>query len=203
MSAINSRQARPQRIRKPRQDGAAAVEFAVVALVFFTVVLGIIEFARVMYMYNTLAEVTRSVARDAANLSFTDGNGLTLARKHAVFDEAGGKLPFGSPITAENIRIEYLYLPAKADRLELIPDGTMPSCPAKNRLNCMLDPNSASCIRAVQARIFQEGQGGDKCTPVPYEPLISLIDLPLKLPTSVTIVHAETLGYKAGDLPCP
>lgn len=202
MSATNSGPIQPRFRVKPNQRGIAAVEFALVSLIFFMIVFGIIEFCRLMYMYNTLPEVTRRVAHAAANISFTDGDALDIARKRAVFDEANGALPFGKPITYENIRIEYLYLPFKTSELKPIPTGSMPSCPAKNRVNCMNDPNSASCIRAVQASICAEGKNGTTCTPVTYQSVIGFIDLPVRLPTALTIVSAETLGYRTGDVPC-
>ncbi|QOY96237.1 pilus assembly protein [Massilia sp. UMI-21] len=190
--------------RKGKQKGVAAVEFGLVVVAFLIVVLGILELARAMYMMNTLPEVTRSAARAAANISFKDSAALDLARKRAVFNEVSGALPFGSPITYRNIRFEYLKLRANYYEMELIPSSAMPSCPARNRLNCMNDPHSAgdTCIRAVQARICQEGQSEGVCTPVEYQSLFSIIDLPLSLPTSLTIVTAETLGYRSGDPPC-
>jgi hypothetical protein len=189
--------------RRPKQDGLAAVEFALVSLAFFLIVFGIIEIARLMYMYNTLPEVSRRVADAAANTSFNDIAALDFARKHGIFDETNGALPFGRPVTYQNIRIEYLYLPASVSELTLIPKGSMPTCPAKNKLNCMNNPNGASCIRAVQVRICAEGMTGDTCTAVTYQPLVPLINLPVSLPKALTIVNAETLGYKTGDIPCP
>jgi hypothetical protein len=197
MSATNFRVTKP----RPNQHGGAAVEFALVLIAFLIVVFGIFEIARAMYMFNTLPEVTRRAARAAANISFNDGAALDLARKRAVLDEVSGILPLGTPVTYENIRFEYLYLPPKS--FALAPISSMPSCPAKNRLNCMADPNGTSCIRAVQASICQEGQGGGSCTRISYQPLFPFINLPLTLPTSITIVTAETLGYRTGDLPCP
>lgn len=202
MSAINSRKAKFGIKHRSKQDGVAAVEFAVVAILFFLIVFAIIEFARAMYMYNTMAEVTRRAAHAAANISFTDPDALDLARKQAVLDETNGNLPFGSPITYKNIRIEYLSLPSKKSALQIIPPGSMPSCPATNRVTCMTDLNGSDCIRAVQARICQEKTNTGTCTPVRYRSLISLIPLPLQLPTSLTIASAETLGYRTGDTPC-
>jgi hypothetical protein len=201
MSATDPRQIG----RLSHQQGVAAVEFALVVIVFLIVVFGIMEIARAMYMFNTLPEVTRIAANAAANISFNDDAALDIARKRAVFDETSGALPFGNPITYEHIRIEYMELPANGMALQIV--GTKPSCPAQNRLNCMKDPNSPNaanltCIRAVQARICQEGKTGGSCTRVTYEPLFPLISLPLSLPTSATIVTAETLGYRTGDLPC-
>ncbi len=203
MSATKAGTMRSNRCVKSNQGGVAAVEFMMVATAFFTIVFGIIELARAMYLFNTMAEVTRRAAHEAANVSFRDSAELDLVRKRAVFDETNGNLPFGSPITYRNIRIEHLYLPKDQTALKVIPDASLPSCPAKNRLNCMTDPNSASCIRAVQARICQETAASGACTPVTYQSVVSFINLPLRLPTSLTIVSAETLGYKKGDLPCP
>jgi hypothetical protein len=202
MSATSATRIKRGRAPRCRQGGVAAIEFALVAVAFFLIVCGIIELARAVYMINTLAEVTRSAAREAANIDFRQAAAIDGARKRALFDEANGKLPFGDPITYKNVRVEYMYLGPKGggQELQLIPDGAMPSCPAKNRVNCMADPNSPSCIRAVQVRVCTEASGA--CTPVPYQSLISLIKLPLMLPTSVTIVTAETLGYKTGDPPC-
>ena len=45
--------------------GAAAVEFALVCLVFFTVLFGATEMGRLMFYWNTAAEVTRLGARMA------------------------------------------------------------------------------------------------------------------------------------------
>jgi hypothetical protein len=198
MLAINSHSIKPRWRHRPNQSGVAAVEFALVACVFFLIVFGIMEVVRVTYLYNTLAEVTRSAAHAAANISFKDGDALDLARKRAVFDQTNGVLPFGNPITYQNIRIEYLYLPAKTSELKPI-TGSMPNCPAENRANCLNDPNSMSCIRAVQASICKEGASGNTCTPVTNQPLFSLVYLPVSLPKALTIVSAETLGYKSGD----
>jgi hypothetical protein len=199
MLATKRRGGKPGPKRNARQNGTAAVEFALVAVVFFSIVFGIIELARAMYMYNTMAEVTRSAAHAAASVSFNDGDALNLVRKRAVLDEANGHLPFGHPVTFNNVRIEYLYLPPQTSALQLIPQGSMPSSPARNRINCMTNPNGIGCIRAVQARICQEGAAGGACTPVIYQSLVSIINFPLRLPMALTIVSAESFGYKAGD----
>ena len=47
------------------QRGAAAVQFALVCLVFFTVLFGAMEMGRLMFYWNTAAEVTRLGARMA------------------------------------------------------------------------------------------------------------------------------------------
>ena len=54
--------------------GAAAVEFALVSLVFFTVLIGAIEMARLLYYWNSAAEVTRLGARLAVVCDLNDGD---------------------------------------------------------------------------------------------------------------------------------
>ena len=193
-------------IRPPRwaaQSGVAAVEFALVALLFFTVVFGTIEFARIMYMYNTLAEVTRRAARAAANIDWRETTELDLAKQHAIFRDSPGELPFGAPITDQHIRIDYLYLTQGATTTyEPILAGSMPGSPGQNRHNCLTNPYgsatspSNTCIRIVRARICKPDTD---CEAVDYQILIPLLNLGVKLPTSTTLVSAETLGYHAGD----
>lgn len=48
-----------------RQEGAAAVEFALIAILFFSLLMGIIEFGRVLFTYNAAVEATRYGARVA------------------------------------------------------------------------------------------------------------------------------------------
>ena len=56
---------RMHRRRAQRSRGAAAVEFALVSLVFFTFLFGAFEMGRLMFYWNTAAEVTRLGARMA------------------------------------------------------------------------------------------------------------------------------------------
>lgn len=52
--------------RMTRQSGAAIVEFAIVALVFFTLLIAVMEFGRWMFTLNAATEATRWGARLAA-----------------------------------------------------------------------------------------------------------------------------------------
>lgn len=50
---------------RQRQRGSAIVEFALIAVVFFTLLLGIMDFGRMLLMWNSAAEATRWGARIA------------------------------------------------------------------------------------------------------------------------------------------
>ena len=56
------------------ERGAAAVEFALVSLVFFTVLFGAIEMGRLLYYWNSAAEVTRLGARIAVVCDLNDND---------------------------------------------------------------------------------------------------------------------------------
>jgi len=51
------------RSRRKGQKGAAVVEFALIAVILFTLVLGVMEMGRILFMMNATAEATRLGAR--------------------------------------------------------------------------------------------------------------------------------------------
>lgn len=69
------------RYRRLRERGQALVEFAVVGVVFFIVVFGLIDVGRAVWNYNTLAQATREGTRYAivhgAHSSDPSGPGST------------------------------------------------------------------------------------------------------------------------------
>lgn len=50
-------------VNRFKQCGVAAVEFALIAVALFTLLIGIMEFSRVLYYWNTATEATRLGAR--------------------------------------------------------------------------------------------------------------------------------------------
>jgi len=182
---------------RPRahQSGTTAVEFAIVAMIFFMLVFGIIEIARLMYAINTVQEVTRRAARAAANTDFRDPVRLSRVRQFAVFNDSPGPLLLATPITDEFVRIDYLSVQRGAEGSQTfveIPAGSLPNSPAENRRICLRDPNDAGCIRLVRARICVPGEDG--CTATPFQLFVPLVNPILRIHTGSTIVVAESLG---------
>lgn len=189
---------------RARQSGAAAVEVALLSLVFFLLVFGIIEVARAIYMFNTLHESTRRAAAAAALTSHRDQPALARIRQDAIFRKEPGGLAFGAPITDRNIRIDYLALVrngASAPVLTPIPDASLPACPRANRLLCLANPHAANCIRFVRVRVCAD-DGDSQCNAVPYQPLMTLIPMPASLPTAPTISMVESFGSLPEGTPC-
>lgn len=71
-----------------KQDGVAAVELAIVTGLLLVLALGVAEYARAVYLYNTLAKSARDAARylslQAANVHVAE------AKKLAVFGNVAG-----------------------------------------------------------------------------------------------------------------
>jgi len=185
------------------QGGVVAVEFSLVLMLFLTIAVGVIECARAMYLYNTLEMVTQRAASLAANADFRDPAAMNAVRQKAVFRDSAGTLLLGDPITDAHVRIDYLALTyAGTPAMTEIPAAALPACTVNNRITCMKDPNDASCIRFVRARICDPAVT-DTCKHVQYQTLLSLVSLPLSLPNATAITNAETLGATVGAAPCP
>ena len=184
-----------------RQTGSVAVEFALVAIIFFTIVFATLELARMEFLLNTLEEVTRRAAAAAANVDYRDTTALRKVQTDAVFRDSSGPLALGTPVTSDNVKIDYLSVSRGTWNLNHM--STLPACPAGNRLNCTTDPQADNCIRFVRARVCDSMDGDGNCTTLPYQMVFPFLDLSgMKLPSAETIVPAGTLGATAGAMPC-
>jgi hypothetical protein len=86
-----------------RQDerGTTVAEFAMVALLFFSLIFGIIEFGRMLYTHNALADATRRGARYAVLHPKTDETAVknfVVYGRNGTFDTLGN--PTSSPVIA-------------------------------------------------------------------------------------------------------
>ena len=163
----------PPALRRAR--GAASVEFALVSLIFITLLFAVFEYARLLYVLNSVQEVTRRAAREACVRWTDDG---TAIKQLALFGESA--LPAGAEVTSANIQIDYLQANGNAI-------GTPPDDPADNLSACGDALRANSCIDSVRVTI----------TGVTYVPLISLFGfLNVTLPESQVTMHAESMGFE-------
>jgi len=170
----NSRQ-----LSQYKEQGAAAVEFAIIALILFTLLFGVLEFGRMFYVFNTAQEVTRHAAREAV-VRWVDNSSTSPAKTLALFGRTA--MPAGAEITTNNINIEYLETATGS----AIPSGNMPPSPSDNIAAC-LDPTSTyDCIAYVRVSI----------TGATYAPMVSLFPyLSVPIPASTVTMPAESMGY--------
>ena len=191
-----------------RQGGVFAVEFAMLAVLFFLFLFAMLEVARAVYVWNMVHEITRRAARGAAVTDFSDAGALQAVRAHAVLRTTPGALPLGGGISDAYVRIDYLSQ-AAGGALAAVPVTVMPGCPQRNRINCLDDPHGASCIRFVRARLCVPGDGA-RCERVPYRPVLPLLGVmfpsgagAVRLPSGSTMAVAESLGYPDNPNFCP
>jgi Flp pilus assembly protein TadG len=91
------------------QKGTAMVEFALIALLFFMILFGIIEFGRAFFTYNTLVEATRRGARVAA-VCPASAAGQTLVKQATIFDGTPGDSQTTGllGLTTTDVQVTYL-----------------------------------------------------------------------------------------------
>lgn len=178
------------------QRGVAAVEFALIAIPFLLLVLGAMEFGRLLYLWNTAQEVTRNAARQAVVTDFNDSDAIAAIKRSAVFRVSDGTLPASSEIS--NASVVILYRNANGDIA-----APMPADPGDNISACLDETRSASCIRYVEVCLST----GTTCTDqtIAFRPMIGLFstsgpnstDLSgIRIPLSTVRMPAESLGFR-------
>lgn len=90
---------------KKTERGATLVEFAIGATVFLTAMFAVIEFGRLLWTHNALADAARRGARYAVNHPMSD---IASVRNVAVYgDPAGGANPLVNNLTTANVQVQY------------------------------------------------------------------------------------------------
>lgn len=195
---------RPQRRPGYREAGTTAVEFALLAAVFLLFLFAVLELMRLLFVYNTLQEVTRRSAAAAVNVYARDAAQLARIRQDAVLRTSAGALVLAPPITDANVRIDYLALVrdgSGALALQDIPESQLPNCVGQNLQICTANPNAPNCIRFVRARICDTAATG-ACNAVTSGVLFPMVNVNVRLDRATTIATAESLGYRPGTPPC-
>lgn len=177
------------------QRGVATVEFALIAIVFFTLLFGVIELGRVIYVWNTVQQITRQAAREATVADFTDvgsGGAMDKVRWNAVFRKSAGNLPAAAEINDSAVSINYLNACMKTV-------DTSTTCPSQNITYCLSNPKGKNCIRFVQVRLCDPANTTG-CTPILYRPIMLTAFVPgftgIPIPSSQVVMPAESLGYR-------
>jgi len=88
-----------------KQRGLASVELAIVAVAFLTIVLGAIEFSRLLFSWNMLDAVTQRAARIAA---VCDPDEVATVKTLAMFNNDGESSFLLPNLEDDNLQIVYL-----------------------------------------------------------------------------------------------
>ena len=105
---------------RKNERGTTIAEFAVVALIFFVIIFGIIEFGRLLYTHNALTDATRRGARFAALHKESEE---LLVKREVVYGSRGTFDVDGNPQTAplingltmDMVEVGYLGKPLNED----------------------------------------------------------------------------------------
>src|SRR4051812_48591499 len=82
------------------ERGTTIAEFAIVALIFFTIIIGIIEFGRLLYTHNALTDATRQGARYASLHHGATSDDELAVKKFVVYGPNGKFDKDGNATTA-------------------------------------------------------------------------------------------------------
>lgn len=112
---------------RKNERGTTVAEFAVVALLFFIIIIGIIEFGRLLYTHNALTDAARRGARFAALHKEIE---IDKVKNEVVYGsriDAEGN-PTGAPVinglTTDMVEVEFLGKPLNEDGSERTAYGT-------------------------------------------------------------------------------
>ena len=157
-----------------RQKGTTTVEFAIIGMLFFIILFGIVEVGRALFVWNGLADITRRAARIAAVCPPNDASVIPAA----IYDAAGNGSGIISGLAPSHVKVLYL-------------DANLVEKP---------DPNGTglSGVKYVQASIDTSENGYKHQMLIP-----TFNNLTLTPPDFATTVPAESLGYwkdAAGDI---
>jgi Flp pilus assembly protein TadG len=96
-----------RRVSSTDERGQAIVEFALVGMVFFFLVFGVLEVSRALFTYNTLVQQTRAAARWAVvNVANNSDPKIDNAKNVAVYgNPAGSGAQLLTGLTTSNVSI--------------------------------------------------------------------------------------------------
>lgn len=171
-----------------RQAGAAAVEFALVALfAFLPLMFGIVELGRFFYVLSTVQEVTRRAAREQV---VRWQNQTDAIRRAAVFQSTTSTgsvaLPGGHEVTNGRVQLRFFHSYTDAKNGTNAISYASSATAEANVANCLLE--ESSCIRFVRASLRNADGSAVEYLPM----LFGIFNVPL--PGATVIMPAEALG---------
>lgn len=158
-------------MNRRRMGGVYVVEFAIIGLLLFTLLFGVVEMGRLHFTVNALEEVVRRGARLAAVCDIQDPVILRRAIFNAA-DDAGASSLIGS---LETVDLSLVYLDE---------NGVVVPSPGD-----LVNASGFSAIRYVQLRVEN----------FPYELLIPGFGGVFTLPAFRSTIPRESLGRHAEE----
>ncbi|MGQ0443775.1 MAG: TadE/TadG family type IV pilus assembly protein [Beijerinckiaceae bacterium] len=164
-----------------RQRGTTTVEFALIGVLFFIVLFGIIEFGRLLFTWNTLTEMTRRGARVAAVCHPIDH--ADQIKRATVFSDpgSGGDSPYLLNLTPDEVEVDYL-----------------------DEAGDEADPAAVPLSTIFYVRVSITDDALDPAPGYQHEMLIPTFSLAPTSPPFATTIPSESLGIiPGGGTQCP
>jgi hypothetical protein len=169
--------------QRHNERGTTVAEFAVVALLFFTLIFAIIEFGRLLYTHNALTDATRRGARYAVLHQGLGESDKEKVRNFVVygpdvtFDADGNpnKSPMINDLTTDMVEVEYEGVDLDGD----------PDTPGTTNFGSNLG------TATVKIENYQ------------FNLSIPVIGRTLTLPAYTTTLTAESAGEEPSPIPLP
>lgn len=98
---------RQARTDRRHERGAALVEFAIAATVFLTVMFGVLEFSRMLWVHNALTDATRRGARYAITQERSAAATTAIQNMTVYGNPAGTGTPLVDGLTPEQVSVNY------------------------------------------------------------------------------------------------
>src|SRR5687768_6233184 len=167
------------REHKKSERGAAVAEFAVACLFFFSVLIGIIEFGRLLYTHNALTDAARRGARYATLHTENAAcvrNIVIYGEKHVDGDCEPTGPPLINGLTAQGVNINVTYAGADTDN---DPEDDVP-------IDTSFGSNLGTATVTIENFTFNLG--------------IPLLNIAISMPNYQTTMSAESAGQEPADL---
>ena len=163
------------------ERGTTVAEFAIVALIFFIMIFGIIEFGRLLYTHNALADATRRGARYAAMHPGTTAEDITKVQNEVVYGANGTFDDDGNPTSAP------LVSGLTRDMVEVTFEGEDmdgdPETPEKTAFGSNLGTASVKIVGYT------------------FNLSIPIVGRPIAMPDYATTLSAESAGAVPSPIP--
>jgi len=175
-----------RRFSNKAERGSTTAELSIVALVFFMLIVGVIEFGRLLYTHNALTDATRRGARyavlhgagkDACVANVVIYGEANTDQASVTCDPIGGAQPLISGLTDKNIKVTY-------EGADLDNDPSTP--PTLYGMN----------LGTATVRIG----GSDDVPNYQFTLSIPLFQQTFNMPTYSTTLTSESAGTKPDDL---
>jgi Flp pilus assembly protein TadG len=88
-----------------KEKGLFIVEFAIIAVILFVILVAVMELARIIWIWNTLDEATRRGARVAAVCTVDDSE---IVKRVTIFSDSGNTSPILKGLETGAVTVSYL-----------------------------------------------------------------------------------------------